>query len=101
MADSVSGLLYILLCGKQGEAYNIASEDSDITLKGLAEYIAKISGKEVVFELPDSVEAAGYSVATKARLSGEKLKELGWNPIYNIESGLHRTINILKNLQTE
>ena len=33
VADSVSGLLTILLCGKNGEAYNIAEEHSDIMLK--------------------------------------------------------------------
>lgn len=101
MADSVSGLLYILLCGKRGEAYNIASEDSDITLKGLAEYIAEMNNTKVVFEVPDSIEAAGYSVATKARLSGEKLKELGWKPLYGIRSGLRRTINILREIWAE
>ena len=63
VADSVSGLLTILLCGKNGEAYNIAEEHSDIMLKDLAAAIADISGKKVVFEIPDSVEAAGYSTA--------------------------------------
>ena len=46
VADSVSGLLTILLCGKNGEAYNIAEEHSDIMLKDLAAAIADISGKK-------------------------------------------------------
>ena len=33
VADAVSGLLYVLLKGENGEAYNIADERSDITLK--------------------------------------------------------------------
>lgn len=96
IADSVSGLLYVLLCGASGEAYNIAEESSDITLKDLATIIAGISGKEVIFELPDAVEARGYSKATKARLNGHKLMDLGWKPVYTIESGIERTIRILK-----
>ena len=68
MADSVSGLLYVLLCGENGEAYNISEEHSDIMLKDLAAIIAGFKGKKVVFEIPDAVEAAGYSTATKARL---------------------------------
>ena len=99
MADSVSGLLTVLLCGENGEAYNIADEQSDIMLKDLAAIIAGLNGKEVVFEIPDAVEAAGYSTATKARLDGHKLHELGWIPRYDIKSGIERTIEILKSLQ--
>ena len=99
MADAVSGLLYALLCGENGEAYNIADEQSDIMLKDLAAIIAGIKGKQVVFEIPDAVEAAGYSKATKARLDGEKLKKLGWMPQYTIETGMKRTIDILEFLE--
>lgn len=95
VADAVSGLLYVLLNGKDGEAYNIADISSDITLKDLATIIANISEKQVVYELPDSVEAAGYSKATKARLDGEKIKALGWSAKYDIKSGIERTIKIL------
>lgn len=99
MADTVSGLLTILLCGKNGEAYNIADEHSDIMLKDLANIIASINGKMVVYEVPDTIEAAGYSTATKARLDGSKLKKLGWCPKYNIQSGMERTIRILRDLR--
>ena len=98
VADAVSGLLTILLVGENGEAYNIADKSSDIMLKDLAAIIAKSVGKKVVFELPDAVEAAGYSTATKARLDGSKLKKLGWKPRYDMEQGLSRTIKILKNI---
>lgn len=99
MADAVSGLLWILLAGESGEAYNIAEEHSDIMLKDLAAVIAGIKGKKVVFELPDAVEAAGYSKATKARLNGDKLLKLGWKPKYDIKSGMERTIRILESLR--
>lgn len=98
MADAVSGLLWILLAGESGEAYNIAEEHSDIMLKDLAAIIAGINGKKVVFEIPDAVETAGYSKATKARLNGQKLLELGWKPKYDIKSGMERTIRILESL---
>ena len=96
VADAVSGLLTVLLKGETGEAYNIADERSDIMLKDLAAVIAGIASKKVVFEIPDAVEAAGYSTATKARLDGSKLKSLGWNAKYDIQSGMDRTIRILK-----
>lgn len=96
VSDALSGLLYVLLKGERGEAYNIADLSSDITLRDLASLISKTSSKEVVFELPDEVEASGYSKATKARLDGDKLRKLGWKPRYNIKEGIERTIKILK-----
>lgn len=98
MADAVSGILWTLLLGENGEAYNIAEEYNDIMLKDLAKIIAKINDKTVVYEEPGYIETVGYSKATKARLNGHKLQKLGWKPKYNIKSGIERTIKILKSL---
>ena len=62
----------------------------------LAKIIADYAGKKVVFEIPDAVEASGYSKATKALLDGNKLKKLGWKPQYGIKEGIERTLDILK-----
>ena len=67
MVDAVSGLLTVLLKGKCGEAYNIADDASDIMLKDLATIIAEYAGTKVVFEIPDEVEAVGYSDKGKVR----------------------------------
>lgn len=96
VADAVSGFLTILLKGECGEAYNIADATSDIRLKDLAAILAEIAHKKVIFELPDAVEKAGYSKATKARLDGNKIKTLGWKPMYTIDEGLKRTVEILR-----
>ncbi len=96
VADAVSGIFKILFDGKCGEAYNIASDSSDIMLKDLAKIIADYAEKEVVFELPDAVEMAGYSKATKATLDVGKIKALGWKSSYDMERGLHHTIDILR-----
>ena len=99
VADAASGILYCLLKGECGEAYNIADPGSDITLKDLAGIIAGYVGRQVIFELPDAVEAAGYSKATKALLDAAKLRALGWEAHYDMESGLTRTVEILKSLE--
>lgn len=95
VADAVSGLLTVLLCGENGEAYNIADEASDIRLKDLAELIAKWAGRKIIFELPDVTEKTGYSRATKARLDSTKLQCLGWKAKYDIKTGVERTLDIL------
>ncbi|MDO5702644.1 MAG: SDR family NAD-dependent epimerase/dehydratase, partial [Lachnospiraceae bacterium] len=71
-------------------------ESSDIRLRDLAALIAENAGRKVVFEIPDAVEAQGYSKATKARLDGSRLRTLGWKPAYDIESGIRRTMEILR-----
>ena len=95
VADSVSGILRVMLSGDNGEAYNIADESGDITLRDLADVIAEICSCSVIRDVPAEEEAAGYSTATKARLDGSKLQTLGWNPIYDIRTGVARTIAIL------
>lgn len=101
VADAVSGLLTILLKGKDGEAYNIADPSSDIKLKELAAHIAGTSGVKVVFELPKSEEALGYSKATKAVLDAGKLRALGWNAHWNIYKGVERTLELLHEMKEQ
>lgn len=96
VADAVVGLLTVLLCGEKGEAYNISDEASDIMLKDLAAIIAKASGTKVVFDVPDAVEAAGYSTATKARLDNSKITGLGFKARYDIGAGISRTLKIME-----
>ncbi len=96
VADSVSGILYCLLLGENGQAYNIADDKSDISLRNLAQLIADFVGTKVVFEIPDANESAGYSKATKAVLDSSKLQKLGWKAQYSISEGIKRTIKILR-----
>lgn len=96
VSDAVSGILYCLFYGGCGEAYNIADRASDIALKDLAQIIADEVGRKVVYELPDEIERAGYSKATKAILDSSKLQKLGWKARYSIVEGLSRTIAILR-----
>ena len=90
--DAVAGILYCLLLVEAVEAYNVADEKSDISLKDLAEYLAQIVGKQVIFELPDEKERRGYSTATKAMLDAGKLESLGWRPRVHIAEGLQCTV---------
>ena len=98
VSDTVSGLLTVLLKGDCAEAYNVADESGDITLRCLAELIAEQANKKVRFELPDVIEKAGFSKVTKARLDGAKLRALGWRPHYDIESAVRRNFKLLSEL---
>lgn len=95
-ADAAAAVFYLLLYGKNENAYNIADKESDISLKELAGLLALEAKTKVNFELPDQVEKAGYSAATKALLDPGKIESLGWHAFTPIESGLRKTVRILR-----
>lgn len=94
--DAVTGILTTMFYGKNGEAYNISDESCDGTLRTAAEICASVGESTVLYNIPDETEKQGYSTATKARLDGNKIKKLGWEPEYNLEDGIKRTIAILQ-----
>lgn len=96
VVDCVSALLYILLKGGNCEAYNIANPESNISIRELANIIAEIGGKKVVFENPDKEEKKGFNVVSKSLFSIQKLSNLGWKAITSIQRGLENTIIELK-----
>lgn len=94
--DCASALLYILLKGKNGNAYNIADESSNISIRELAEMIAEIGGKKVVIDLPDAGERKGYNVVTRSVFSTAKLQELGWQINGSMREKMRKVIETLR-----
>ena len=98
VVDCVSALLHILLKGKSGEAYNIADENSNITIKELAEMIACVGGKKVVIDLPSDSEKAGYNIVKQSVFDTSKLKSLGWHITDNMDVKIRSTIEEARKL---
>lgn len=89
--DVVSAILYILLRGKSGEAYNVANENTYISARGMAEYLKENFNPNinVRIELKNNM---GYAPSTKLRLSAEKLMGLGWKPNHDLKDIFDRLI---------
>ena len=98
VADCVTGIFYTLLKGKCGEAYNISDSSEILTLREIAEYISEICGTKVIFELPNEIQARGFSNAARAVLINDKLRGLGWTPKDDTKSGVKKTLDIVKTL---
>ena len=92
VVDCISALLYILLKGEKGQAYNIADALSNISIRELAEITAAIAGKKVVIDIPDADEKKGFNIVTKSVFSTDKLENLGWIPRMHIQKGLEHSI---------
>ena len=80
-ADTVVALLTILLRGENGEAYNIANEESHTTIADMAKMVTSQFSQtsQVVFDIPEK-NIFGYAVDTKMKLSTHKIQQLGWKP---------------------
>ncbi len=96
VADAVSGIIKLLLDGECGEAYNIAADDENMTLGGYAEFISNLVGRKIIY---DFVGVPGSSKSTYAIIDCNKIKKLGWTPIYSVSEGLRRTVEILKDVR--
>ena len=92
--DAVSALLYIMLKGEVGEAYNVAHEETYISARGMAEYLRQNVNPSISvrFELNDNM---GYAPVTKLRLSAQKLISLGWKPRYGLKEMFERLIKYI------
>ena len=92
--DCVSALLYILLKGKRGEAYNIADKSSVVSIRELAEMIAHIAGRKVLMQVPSDIEKKGFTPIKRAVFDTAKLEALGWMVNGTMEEKLRVTIDI-------
>lgn len=97
VADAVQAMLFVLLNGECGQAYNIAG--FNVRLADFAAGCATLAGSSVIFVLPSETEAKGYSIAAKAVLSTNKLREMGWTASRSFPEALSRTYSILHNSQ--
>lgn len=93
--DSVSGILFVLLRGKSGEAYNVANEETYISAREMAEFIKKNCNPAINVKM-ELNENMGYAPVSKIRLSSAKLQKLGWKPRYNLDLIFNRLFEYFK-----
>lgn len=94
--DAISAMLYILLKGEDGTAYNVANEATYISIRQMAELVAKTFNPNHVHVVIEIQEGLGYSPTTKLRLDTQRIQTLGWTPYYNIKEMFHRLIASMK-----
>lgn len=95
IADCISALLFILLKGDSSQAYNVANDTSNISIRELAEIVAEIGNRNVIIDVPGSDEVKGFNVVQKSVFRTEKIRSLGWQPKSDMRSALSKTIETL------
>ena len=92
VSDATIGFLKILLSGKNGEVYNVGSEEKEISMASLARVTTSILG------VKSTVRLIGYPTSYPTDEPKRRCpdltkikKELGFQPRVDVESGIART----------
>lgn len=95
VSDAITGILTILLDGGNGEAYNIASSNSRITIVDMARKCCELfpeKKSQVRFDLPTDTEKTAFSFIENAVLDSTKLESLGWCGQVSLQDGLKYSV---------
>lgn len=98
VGDAVLALFHILL-DSEDIVYNISSEESTVSIRQLAETLVDAYPErnlKLVFDIPEADKNSGCAPFTLGILSSEKIRSIGWKPIYGLKEGLMRTVEFLE-----
>ena len=98
VVDCVSALLYVLLKGASGEAYNIADPNSVLTIRQLAEMLAEIGSRKVIMDIPSDIEKSVFNPVSKSVFSVDKLERLGWKVSGNMYEKMSKTVSQVRHI---
>lgn len=96
--DCASAILTVLLYGKSKEAYNISNRNSVITIRQMAEIIARNAGVKLMLDIPTHGEQAAFNPMDNSSLNSEKLYALGWQGVFGAERGFVDTISAIREI---
>lgn len=94
--DCASAIIKVLMKGQPVRAYNISNPNSIVTVRQMAEAIARVGNVELVTEAASEKEKHSFNPMQNSALEAERLMELGWKGSYDIDSGIARTVQIIK-----
>lgn len=98
-SDAIRAILLLLAKGQAGEAYNIANEESHITIRDMAKLVAEEIADhriQVVIDIPNDSAALGYAPPVRMWLDSSKMRALGWEPKVGLKEAYQRMIAFMQ-----
>ena len=95
ITDCIDALLCILLKGKNGEAYNIANDETYTSIFALAHFLRDHFNPSINVRIEQHPDM-GYAPVTKLIISSRKLQQLGWSPKYGLYEMFEKLINYMR-----
>ncbi len=96
VGDCAIGMLWALIRGATGNAYNIASSDAPVSIRTFAETVANTCGVRLVMDVATNAERSAFNRVERAVLDPSKLEALGWRSVTTLPEGIDRVISILR-----
>lgn len=94
--DVISALFLVLL-DSDDVVYNMADEDSKVTIKELAELLAGLYPERNLKVEMKIDEKSNWGAPFKLGIiNSDKIKKLGWRPTISLEDGFRRTVEYLE-----
>lgn len=93
--DATEALMFLLQNGDMGETYNIVNEENTMMIRDMAQMVATEIAEDkikVIFDIPEE-NIHGYAAKTGLKLSGEKMRRLGWTPKTNLADMYRKLIS--------
>lgn len=85
--EAIDAIFFLLENGDNGQAYNVVNEQNTMSIRDMAELVVcNIANNKikVVIDIEDSSKT-GYAADTGLYMSGEKLRQLGWEAKKGLE----------------
>lgn len=102
IADALAGFFLVLLCGEEGEAYNVCNTDEFCSIAELAEGLAglypELSLKVIRKGRGQDDVYVENSLAGDIPPDNSKLRQLGWETKYDIRAGFRRVVEGIRQM---
>ena len=98
VADAVIGYMKILLRGRNGESYNIGTDDDEISILGLAELVVETATElfgyagTVLFEKSTDADYLVDNPNRRCPIIDKARSELGYDPEIDLRNGIRRSL---------
>lgn len=97
--DAIAALIYILLKGEVGSAYNVTNMDTACSIKEMAQLVCDTFAESqisVKIDIPENVAAFGYNPEMIIKLDASRLEALGWKAEVGIREMFVRLVESMK-----
>ena len=98
VADAVVGYFKILVRGRDGESYNIGTDDDEISMLGLAELVVELSGElfdyagKVTYQKSDDADYLVDNPNRRRPIIDKARSELDYDPGIGLRDGVQRSL---------
>ena len=93
--DCASAILKVLIDGENCHAYNISNPDAIVTIREMAQILAKSGNVTLKMELPSDAEKQAFNPMNNSSLNSDSLQKLGWKGLFDAERGFSHTVKVL------